>query len=104
MTDKLDDLKVMAQDAVEKVKTVGTNIAETVKESNAGKEVLGEDGKLGKDDLERLGNDFKNSSVGKTLLGEDGKLDKDDLTRLGGQVSGAAKNAADTLKGFLKKD
>ena len=104
MNDKMENLKEMAADAVERMKVAGSNIADTVKASNAGKSVLGEDGKFGKDDMERLNENFKNSGIGKSLLGEDGKFDKDDLSRIGGQVKDAAASAADTVKGMFKKD
>ena len=46
---------------------------------------------------------FKESGLGKAILGDDGKFDKKDVVRIGENISEAAGDLADTIKGFFKK-
>ena len=71
----MDQVTEKAAEAFDKAKEVGANVAEKFKASAVGKEILGEDGKLGKEDLKRMGDDFAGTKVGKAILGEDGKFD-----------------------------
>jgi len=68
----LDQVSEKAAEAFDKAKEVGANVADKFKTSSVGKEIFGEDGKLDKDDLKRMGEDFAGTKVGKAILGEDG--------------------------------
>ena len=78
-------------------------MGEGFKESKVGKKLLGEDGKLGKDDFERMGEEFKESKVGKALLGEDGKFTGEDLKRIGGEVKETGEKAVNVVKKVVGK-
>lgn len=99
----LDQVQEKATEAIGKAKEIGANVAGSFKESSVGKEILGEDGKLGKDDLTRMGEDFAGTKVGKALLGEDGKFDMDDVNRIKDNAVEAAKSAVDAAKGAVEK-
>ncbi|MBQ7991839.1 MAG: hypothetical protein IJ252_02300 [Solobacterium sp.] len=99
----LNQVSEKATEAFDKAKEVGANVADKFKASSVGKEIFGEDGKLDKDDLKRMGEDFAGTKVGKAILGEDGKFDKDDLNRIKDGAVDAAKNAADAAKGAINK-
>jgi hypothetical protein len=72
------------KEAGELLKKVGGETGEAFKNSSVGKEVLGEDGKFGKEDVEHLkqnaGTDF--AKIKKEVVGEDGKFGEDDKERL----------------------
>ena len=78
-------------------------LAEEFKNTKAGEKILGEDGKLGKDDLDRMGEGFKESKVGKALLGEDGKFTGDDLKRIGGEIKETGEKAVNVVKKVVGK-
>ena len=98
-----DQVSEKATEALDKAKEVGANVAEKFKASSVGKEILGEDGKLDKDDLKRMGEDFAGTKVGKAIFGEDGKFDKDDVNRIKDGAVEAAKGAADAAMGAINK-
>ena len=110
-----EELTEKAKDFAEKAgKEIG-KAAETAKAGaeklfNAGKEALGgEDGKIAKDDVDRIAGQVKETASdlfnkGKdALLGEDGKFDKDDVTRIVDSVKETAKGAVDKAKGIFDK-
>jgi hypothetical protein len=101
--DIMNQVSEKATEAFGKAKEVGANVAEKFKESAVGKEILGEDGKLGKEDLKRMGDDFAETKVGKAILGEDGKFDMDDVNRIKDSAVGAAKAAVGAAKGAVDK-
>ena len=72
------------------------------KVDEAKKNVLGEDGKFDKSDVERLKDEVKDSKAAKTVLGEDGKFDKEDVDRLADEAKAAAKGAVDKVKDMFK--
>ena len=53
---------------------------------------------------QRYGEAFKNSSAGKALLGEDGKFGKDDADRILKPVKEAAESVKQTLKDTFGKE
>mgnify|MGYP003605062325 CR=1 FL=1 len=91
-------LKEQAQEAGELFKKVTSEAGEAFKNSNAGKEVLGDDGKFGKEDVEHLKEDaaagFQKAKT--AIVGEDGKFGEDDKARL--------KKEADALGSMAQKD
>ncbi|MDO4414591.1 MAG: hypothetical protein Q4C20_05890 [Erysipelotrichaceae bacterium] len=101
--DIMNQVSEKATEAFGKAKEVGANVAEKFKESAVGKEILGEDGKLGKEDLKRMGDDFAETKVGKAILGEDGKFDMDDVNRIKDSAVDAAKAAVGAAKGAVDK-
>lgn len=93
--------KEQAEEAAALAKKVGGETFEAFKNSGAGKEVFGEDGKFGDDDKERLKTDASQAAtkVKENVLGEDGKFGDDDKERLkneaeqfGSQAKGAINN------------
>jgi hypothetical protein len=90
--------KQQAEEAGELFKKVGSETVEAFKNSGAGKEVLGDDGKFSKDDMEHLkenaGADFEKAK--KAIVGEDGKFGDDDKERL--------KKEAEALGSMAQKD
>jgi hypothetical protein len=86
-------------------KKVGTEAGEAFKNSEAGKEVLGDDGKFGKDDMEHLkenaGEDF--AKLKKTVVGDDGKFGDDDKDRLKKEAEALAGMAGNDINGLLNK-
>jgi hypothetical protein len=99
----MDQVTEKATEAFDKAKEVGANVAEKFKASAVGKEILGEDGKLGKEDLKRMGDDFAGTKVGKAILGEDGKFDMEDVNRIKDNAIDAAKGAVGAAKGAVDK-
>jgi hypothetical protein len=75
------DLKQKAADLAEKAKTKAGELGEKVKSSEAGKAVLGDDGKLDKEDLKKMGKSIKDE-----ILGDDGKLTGEDFTRMADDI------------------
>ena len=67
------------------------------------KSILGEDGKLSKDDLDRVVESIKKSAAAKALLGEDGKIGKDDLDRIAGEAKKTGEDLLEKGKDFLSK-
>ena len=76
--------------------------------------MLGDDGKLDKEDLKRLGDNVveaakdvtekvKGSSLGKAVLGDDGKFDKEDAERLANKAKEAGKDVVDAVKKMFEK-
>lgn len=95
-------LKEQAEDAAALLKEVGSDTYDSFKKSGAGKEVLGEDGKFGSDDVNRLKNDAGAAAqkVKTKVVGEDGKFGDDDKERLKEQadeLGSQAKNAFNHL-------
>ena len=78
-------------------------MSEGFRESKVGKKIFGEDGKLGKDDFDRMGEGFKESKVGKALLGEDGKFTGEDLKRIGGEIKETGEKAVNVVKKVVGK-
>lgn len=73
-----------ADDALKAVKEVSSQTIDAFKNSGAGKEILGEDGKFDKDDADHL-KQVAGETVNKVkgaVLGEDGKFGVDDKQRL----------------------
>jgi ElaB/YqjD/DUF883 family membrane-anchored ribosome-binding protein len=96
-------LQEQAEEALNTVKKVGGETYDAFKNSNAGKEVFGEDGKLGQDDAERLKNDA-GAAMDKaktSIFGEDGKFGDDDKQRLKQQAEDLGTKAKDALNSFL---
>lgn len=91
---------------VKKILDVVTGSPERLKEaassSDALKKILGEDGKLSKDDFERILTALKASAPAKGLLGEDGKLDKGDVERITADAKNAGENLLNKAKGLIK--
>ncbi|MBR3351350.1 MAG: hypothetical protein IKG35_04470, partial [Erysipelotrichaceae bacterium] len=75
--DVTKDMKEKAEKVAAEMKEKAGKVVEDVKESKAGKAVLGDDGKFGKEDADRIG-----KSIKETILGPDGKLDVSDASRL----------------------
>ncbi len=102
MPDK-KSLQEQAKEALSAVKKVSGETYDAFKSSSAGKEVFGEDGKLGQDDAERLKNDA-GAAMGKaktSLLGEDGKFGDDDKQRLKQQAEDLGNQVKNSLNSFL---
>ncbi len=78
-------------------------MSEGFRESKVGKKIFGEDGKLGRDDFDRMGEGFKESKVGKALLGEDGKFSGEDLKRIGGEIRETGEKAVNVVKKVVGK-
>lgn len=87
MTDT-KDLKQQAEEAAEKIKEVSETTLNAFKESETGKKIVGEDGKFGKDDMDKLANAAKEEAgkIKDAVLGEDGKFDQSDVDRLKGKA------------------
>ena len=90
MSGNLNEVKTKVDDTVEKMK-----------DSKAGKAVLGEDGKFDKGDVDRLTQEAKDSKLGKTVLGDDGKFNKDDVGRITGEAKAAVKGAVEKIKDMI---
>ncbi|MCH4205817.1 MAG: hypothetical protein LKF53_05450 [Solobacterium sp.] len=96
-------LQEQAEEALNTVKKVGGETYDAFKNSSAGKEVFGEDGKLDQDDAERLKNDA-GAAMGKAktaVLGDDGKFGDDDKQRLKQQAEELGSKAKNALNSFL---
>ncbi|MBP3891078.1 MAG: hypothetical protein J6D29_02810 [Solobacterium sp.] len=71
--------------------------------------VLGEDGKLDMDDVNRVAGEAVEGAKGlfdkakETVLGEDGKLDASDVGRVAGEAVEGAKDLLDKAKGLFSK-
>lgn len=94
-------LQQQAKEALDKVTEVTNDTYNAFKESDVGKKVLGEDGKFGEDDFNRLKDQATvvANKVKDTVVGEDGKFDQDDKDRLSAQ----ANNLLDKAKNLFNK-
>ena len=108
------DLKDKAAAAVEKGKEKAEELGDKFKETSVGEAVLGDDGKLDKEDFkrygeaikegaEKAGEKFKESSVGKAILGEDGKFDKEDVERIAKKAEETGKKIVEKIKDIVEK-
>ena len=99
-------LKQQAEEAAELAKQVGGETFEAFKNSGAGKEVFGEDGKFGDDDKERLKADAGTAAqkVKDTVLGDDGKFGDDDKERLKSQAEEIGSQAKDAFDQLVHKE
>ncbi len=97
------DFEKKAKEALNKAGDKAREMGDNFKETKAGKSILGDDGKLGKDDLDRAGRAFAGTQAGKSILGEDGKFDKDDAERIGNSVKDAANKGINSLKDLFSK-
>ena len=98
-------LKQQAEEAGEFLKKVGSETAEAFKNSGAGKEVLGDDGKFGTDDMEHLKQDAGENfaKAKKAIVGEDGSFGEDDKERLKKEAETLAGKAGNGLNNLFKK-
>lgn len=90
------NFEAYAKKAIAAVKESPAKLKEIVSSNEALKKVLGDDGKLSKDDLTKVRDMIVNSAAGKAVLGEDGKFDKDDVNRI-------LNDAKNTGEGLLAK-
>jgi len=97
--------KQQAEEAGEFLKKVGGETVEAFKNSDAGKEVLGDDGKFGTDDMEHLKQDAGENfaKVKKAIVGEDGSFGEDDKERLKKEAEALAGMAGNDLNNLFKK-
>ena len=95
----LNEVKEKAEELAGKAAVKAGELNEQFKESEAGKKLLGEDGKLGKEDLQRIGDDLKQG-----LLGEDGKFDGEDVQRLAGNAKEGLGKLFGKVKDLVDKD
>ena len=80
----------------EKLKTFAAN-------NEVLKGILGDDGKLTKEDFERIADEVKKNDIVKGLLGEDGKLGLDDLQKVANAAKAAGENLIDKAKDLFNK-
>ena len=80
----------------EKLKTFAAN-------NEVLKGILGDDGKLTKEDFERIADEVKKNDIVKGLLGEDGKLGLDDLQKVANAAKVAGENLIDKAKDLFSK-
>ena len=67
------------------------------------KGILGDDGKLTKEDFDRIAAEVKKNDIVKGLLGEDGKLGLDDLQKVANAAKAAGENLIDKAKDLFNK-
>ena len=67
------------------------------------KGILGDDGKLTKEDFDRIAAEVKKNDVVKGLLGEDGKLGLDDLQNVANAAKSAGEGLLDKAKDLFSK-
>jgi hypothetical protein len=80
----------------EKLKTFAAN-------NEVLKGILGDDGKLTKEDFDRIAAEVKKNDVVKGLLGEDGKLGLDDLQNVANAAKAAGEGLLDKAKDLFSK-
>ena len=76
---------------------------ECTKEESPLKEDVKKLGEAAKDVAKDLGEAFKASKAGEFVLGEDGKLGKEDLERIGNKAVELGKGAVDKIKEVVSK-
>ena len=84
------------QKSPEKLKTFAAN-------NEVLKGILGDDGKLTKEDFDRIAAEIKKNDIVKGLLGEDGKLGLDDLQKVANAAKVAGENLIDKAKDLFSK-
>ena len=67
------------------------------------KGILGDDGKLTKEDFDRIAAEVKKNDIVKGLLGEDGKLGLDDLKNVANAAKSAGEGLLDKAKDLFSK-
>ena len=95
----LNEVKEKAEEIAGKAAVKAGELNEKFKESEAGKKLLGEDGKLGKEDVDRLLEGAK-----KSVLGEDGKFDGEDVRRIADNAKEGLSKLTDKVKDLIDKD
>ncbi|MBR2812769.1 MAG: hypothetical protein IKD69_15445 [Solobacterium sp.] len=97
------NIEAYVQKVVDYVKKAPEKLKEITASNETLKKFLGDDGKLSKDDLDRVMTAVKASAAVKAVLGEDGKLDKEDLARLGNEARELGENLFGKAKNLFGK-
>ena len=95
----LSEVKEKAEELAGKAAVKAGELNEKFKASETGKKLLGEDGKLDKEDVSRL-----TEGVKKSVLGEDGKFDGEDVKRIAGNAKEGLGKLASKVKDLIDKD
>ena len=101
----MDEIKIeeYVQKALAEIKKAPEKLAEIAKNNEVLRKILGDDGKLSKDDLDRIVAGLKETAFVKGIVGEDGKFDKDDITRLTSDAKNLGEELIGKAKDFFEK-
>ena len=101
----MSDINVqeLANKAIEELKKSPEKLKTFAANSEVLKGILGDDGKLTKEDFDRIAAEVKKNDIVKGLLGEDGKLGLDDLQKVANAAKVAGENLIDKAKDLFSK-
>ena len=98
-----NSIEEYAKKVLDAVKESPEKLKAAVSNNETIKKLLGDDGKLGKDDLDRVVEAVKASAAAKAILGEDGKIGKDDFERIAGEAKKTGEELIEKGKDLLSK-
>ena len=101
----MSDINVqeLATKVVEELKKSPEKLKAFAANNEVLKSILGDDGKLTKEDFDRIAAEVKKNDIVKGLLGEDGKLGLDDLQKVANAAKAAGENLIDKAKDLFNK-
>ena len=101
----MSDINVqeLATKVVEELKKSPEKLKAFAANNEVLKGILGDDGKLTKEDFDRIAAEVKKNDIVKGLLGEDGKLGLDDLQKVANAAKEAGENLIDKAKDLFNK-
>ena len=97
------NIQELATKVVEELKKSPEKLKTFAANNEVLKGILGDDGKLTKEDFDRIAAEVKKNDVVKGLLGEDGKLGLDDLQKVANAAKEAGENLIDKAKDLFSK-
>ena len=97
------NIQELATKVVEELKKSPEKLKSFAANNEVLKGILGDDGKLTKEDFDRIAAEVKKNDIVKGLLGEDGKLGLDDLQKVANAAKAAGENLIDKAKDLFNK-